>query len=144
MIKTIRCCFLVLTFLALAVVVSPVSALAQTFSVLYNFNNSANSTDPLDFVFPGTFAQGQNGNIFTTSANGGGTFNSGTVFTMTTTGGLSELTAAPEFTYILEISPAQSKPDGNYHSLKVKLDRDGLQLQARRGYFEPKPEKSKK
>jgi len=90
-IKTIRCCFLVLTFLALAVVVSPVSALAQTFSVLYNFNNSANSTDPLDFVFPGTFAQGQNGNIFTTSANGGGTFNSGTVFTMTTTGGLSEL-----------------------------------------------------
>jgi VWFA-related protein len=58
--------------------------------------------------------------------------------------GLTELTTAPEYTYILEISPKQAKPDGNYHSLKVTLDRDGMRLQARRGYFEPKPEKAKK
>jgi VWFA-related protein len=59
-------------------------------------------------------------------------------------GGLQNLTAAPEYVYLLELSLEHVKPDGSYHRLKVKVDRDGLQLRARRGYFAPKPENDKK
>ncbi|MFI5097096.1 MAG: VWA domain-containing protein [Candidatus Acidiferrales bacterium] len=58
-------------------------------------------------------------------------------------GGLQTLTAAPEYVYLLEFSLQHVKPDGSYHRLKVKVDRDSVQLQARRGYFAPKPEKDK-
>ena len=57
--------------------------------------------------------------------------------------GFKELAAAPEYVYILELSLDNEKPDGTYHRLKVKVDRDGLQVQARRGYFAPKPEKDR-
>jgi VWFA-related protein len=57
--------------------------------------------------------------------------------------GFKLLAAAPEYVYILELSLDKVKPDGAYHRLKVKVKRDGLQLQARRGYFAPKPEKGK-
>lgn len=58
--------------------------------------------------------------------------------------GLQTLTAAPEFVYLLELSLENVKPDGTYHPLKVKVDRSGLKLQARRGYFAPKREKARK
>ena len=58
--------------------------------------------------------------------------------------GFQSLTVAPEYVYLLEISFENLKPDGTYHHLKVKVDRDGLKLQARRGYFAPAPEKKKK
>jgi VWFA-related protein len=58
--------------------------------------------------------------------------------------GFKALTEAPEYVYVLEFSPDNVKPDGSYHRLKVKVDRDGLQLQARPGYFVPNPEKGKK
>jgi len=58
--------------------------------------------------------------------------------------GFKALTEVPETVYVLELSLNNVKPDGAYHSLKVKLDRDGLDLNARRGYFMPKPEKVKK
>jgi VWFA-related protein len=58
--------------------------------------------------------------------------------------GLKVLTAVPECIYVLELSLADVKPNGSYHRLKVKVDRDGVQLQARRGYFVPKPQKAKK
>ena len=48
--------------------------------------------------------------------------------------GLKSLVQAPECVYVLELGVESSKPDGTYHRLKVKVDRDGLQLQARRGY----------
>lgn len=57
--------------------------------------------------------------------------------------GLKVLTAVPECIYVLELSLADVKPNGSYHRLKVKVDRDGMQLQARRGYFVPKPQKHK-
>jgi VWFA-related protein len=58
-------------------------------------------------------------------------------------GGLQTLTAVPEYVYLIELSLQNVKQDGAYHLLKVKLDRDGFKLQARRGYFAPKAEKSK-
>jgi VWFA-related protein len=58
--------------------------------------------------------------------------------------GLKALTAVPECIYVLELSIGGVTPKGSYHRLKVKVDRAGLQLQARHGYFVPKPEKAKK
>jgi VWFA-related protein len=54
--------------------------------------------------------------------------------------GFRRLAAAPETIYLLELSLDKSKPDGRYHTLKVKVDRDGVELQARRGYLLPKAE----
>jgi len=59
-------------------------------------------------------------------------------------GGFQALTLAPEYVYLLELSPANLKPDGTYHHLKVKVDRDGVKLQTRRGYYASAPEKKKK
>jgi len=55
-------------------------------------------------------------------------------------GGFKSLTQAPEYVYLLEFAPEKVKPDGAYHPLKVKVDRRDLKLQARRGYFAPKPD----
>ena len=57
--------------------------------------------------------------------------------------GLKSLAEAPETVYLLELSLDNVKPDGAFHRLKVKVNRDGLQAQARRGYFMPLPENGK-
>ncbi len=56
-------------------------------------------------------------------------------------GGFRALTAVPEYVYVLEMSLQNVKHDGDYHPLKVKVDQEGLKLEARRGYFAPKPAK---
>ena len=58
-------------------------------------------------------------------------------------GGFQALTAVPEYVYLLELSLQDVKQDGSYHSLKVKVDKDGLTLKARLGYFAPKASKPK-
>lgn len=58
--------------------------------------------------------------------------------------GFKSLTETPQTVYVLELSLDKEKPDDAFHHLKVKVDRDGLEVQARRGYFLPKPEKHKK
>jgi VWFA-related protein len=58
--------------------------------------------------------------------------------------GLQKLAAAPEYVYLLELSLENVKPDGTWHRLKVKVDQNGLKLQARRGYFAPTPQKARK
>ena len=68
--------------------------LAQTFSPLYSFNSMPPTSDPLGFPYHGTLAQGQDGNLYSTSSNGGSQqFNAGSVFYMSQTGGLSVLDA---------------------------------------------------
>jgi VWFA-related protein len=59
-------------------------------------------------------------------------------------GGFKKLTEVPEFLYVLEFSLDDVKQNNTYHHLKVKVNQDGLKLQARRGYFAPSPEKTKK
>jgi hypothetical protein len=58
--------------------------------------------------------------------------------------GFKSLIQAPEVVYVLELSLDNMKLDGHYHSLRVSVDRQGVQLQSRRGYLMPKPAKSKK
>jgi VWFA-related protein len=58
--------------------------------------------------------------------------------------GFKGLTDAPDMVYLLEFSVDNIKLDGSYHRLKVKIDKDGLDLNARRGYLAPKTEKKKK
>ena len=58
-------------------------------------------------------------------------------------GGMQELTVGPEFVYVLELSLQKVKADGSYHSLKVKVDKDGLKVAARRGYLAPKTDNAK-
>jgi hypothetical protein len=53
------------------------------------------------------------------------------------------LADAPETMYLFELSLDNVKPDVTFPRLKVKVNRDGLQLQARHGYLMPKPEKAK-
>jgi VWFA-related protein len=58
--------------------------------------------------------------------------------------GFRELTAMPECVYLLELPVDAVKMDGSYHRLKVKVDRAAVDVQARRGYFIPKPPKEPK
>lgn len=59
-------------------------------------------------------------------------------------GGLTSLAAGPEYKYLLELSLNDVKQNGTYHSLKVEVDRKGVKIQARDGYFAPQPPKNKK
>jgi len=58
--------------------------------------------------------------------------------------GLRRLTDGPEYLYLLEFSLDEAKRDGAYHRLRVTVDQSNLHLQARRGYFAPKPVKNTK
>ena len=51
--------------------------------------------------------------------------------------GLKLVATQPEYIYVLGFAPQNLKLDGSYHKLKIVLKNDaGLQMQARRGYFE--------
>jgi VWFA-related protein len=51
--------------------------------------------------------------------------------------GLKLVATQPEYIYVLGFAPHSLKLDGSYHKLKIVLKSDaGLQMQARRGYFE--------
>ncbi len=52
--------------------------------------------------------------------------------------GLTSLTAAPEYLYLLQVSVKDVKPTGTYHALQVKVDQRDVSVQGRRGYFAPK------
>jgi VWFA-related protein len=58
--------------------------------------------------------------------------------------GLDALISGPEYLYLLTFSNPKMKSNGAFHSLKVKVNQPGTSVQARRGYFAPAAEKSKK
>jgi VWFA-related protein len=49
-------------------------------------------------------------------------------------GGLEGLAAAPENVYLLEVSLKDVKANGAYHTLRVKVDRPGVEVVARKGF----------
>jgi VWFA-related protein len=55
--------------------------------------------------------------------------------------GFTLLTEGREYAYVLELSINDVKPDGAWHRLKVKVDREGLAVRTRRGYVAPRAEK---
>jgi len=55
--------------------------------------------------------------------------------------GLNRLFSGPKYLYLLAFSVA--KPNDNYHELKVKVNHDGLTVQARHGYVALKSESKK-
>jgi VWFA-related protein len=57
--------------------------------------------------------------------------------------GLASLFTGPEYLYLLAFSTTGVKANGTYHKLTVKVARDGVQVQARRGYFAPKEDEQK-
>lgn len=57
-------------------------------------------------------------------------------------GGLKSLVAPPQYLYLLQISLNGLKPLGAYHRLHVKVDRPGVEIQSRPGYFLPKEPKT--
>lgn len=53
---------------------------------------------------------------------------------------LANLSAPPDFSYLLAFNPQDLKSDGKFHNLKVELKRpSGFTVQARKGYFAPLP-----
>jgi VWFA-related protein len=76
-------------------------------------------------------------NVMSEFANGtGGTFfhNSNDL-----AGGFQSLAQAPEYVYLLELSLDKVRPDGAFHRLKVKVDRDNVKVESRHGYVAPQP-----
>jgi VWFA-related protein len=97
------------------------SLIGQNFQISYNSHSSAMTMaeNPLSELANGT----------------GGTFfhNSNDL-----DAGFKRLSEPPEYLYLLEFPLGDTKQNGSFHRLKVKVDRDGLKLQARAGYFAPK------
>ncbi len=58
-------------------------------------------------------------------------------------GGLRRLILSPEYVYVLECLLHDVKQDGSYHRLTVKVAAAKVTIQARAGYFAPKPARAK-
>jgi VWFA-related protein len=55
-------------------------------------------------------------------------------------GGLREMAALPEVSYVLGFSPPEIKLNGAFHTLKVKIaNKHGVTVESRRGYYAPSP-----
>jgi len=98
--------------LSAVLIVSVRTVPAQTFTVLHNFGSSIG--EPLDPGFQGIIAQGRDGNMYSTTSNGGTKF-SGDVFKITPTGAV---TSIHNFDGILECLPLSGLAlgvDGNFY-----------------------------
>src|ERR1700739_1815838 len=82
---------MVLALIALVICAAAPAAYAATYSVLYDFGT--NTGDPRNPSWPGVFAQGRDGNLYSTSQHGG--IGSGTVFQLTPAGKVKVLYQFP-------------------------------------------------
>ncbi|MGA8491377.1 MAG: choice-of-anchor tandem repeat GloVer-containing protein [Terriglobales bacterium] len=86
--QQIRSLRIITAAVVLTLIPIAVAAQAQTYKVLYTFGT--HTSGPLQPRGPDAIAQGRDGNLYTTSANGGtGNNNNGTVFRVTPSGTLS-------------------------------------------------------
>jgi len=58
-------------------------------------------------------------------------------------GGLKALSSPPEYLYLLEFHSRDLKHNDTYHSLKVRVTKQGMRVQARKGYFAAKLPRAK-
>src|SRR5260370_12258310 len=89
--QTSRVGTMVLALIALVICAAAPAAYAQTYSVLYDFGT--NTGDPRNPGWPGVFAQGRDGNLYSTSQAGG--LGYGTVFQLTPAGAVKVLYQFP-------------------------------------------------
>jgi VWFA-related protein len=83
----------------------------------------------------------QGENIMAELADGtGGTFVHNT---NDLSGGLKSLSSPPQYLYLLEFHSRGLKHNDSYHHLKVTVTREGMRVQARKGYFASKLPKTK-
>ena len=97
------------------------SLIGQNFQVSYNSHGNAISMAENTLS---EFANGTGGTFFHNSND--------------LNAGFKRLSEPPEYVYLLEFPLSDIKQNGSFHRLKVKVDRSGLKLQARNGYFAPK------
>jgi VWFA-related protein len=57
--------------------------------------------------------------------------------------GLQALSSPPQSLYLLEFHSRNLKHNDTYHRLKVRVSREGMRVQARKGYFAAKLPKPK-
>ena len=87
----IRFAVLAITMILLNAAATPI-ARAQTYTVLYNFSPGTKSGDPSNPQYTGIIAQGQDGNLFSTTPVGGTLCGfCGVVFKMTPSGTLTHV-----------------------------------------------------
>ncbi len=98
--------------LALAFFLMLVSSAGAQVTLLYNFGTHAG--DPAHPNYPGFVAQGRDGNLYTTS-NDGGTDNAGTVFKVTPAGQVSVLYSFDGVTGAFPSSGLTLGTDGNFY-----------------------------
>jgi VWFA-related protein len=58
-------------------------------------------------------------------------------------GGLKALSSPPEYLYLLEFHSRDLKHNDTYHRLKVRVTKQGMRVQARKGYFAAKLPRAK-
>jgi len=97
---------------ALFVLLASVLVHGQTYSVLYNLGS--NTGDPTTPQPPGLFAQGRDGNLYSTTQRGGAT-DEGTVFQLTPSGAMKVLHSFAQATGHEPVSGLTLGSDGNLY-----------------------------